>query len=238
MTPPRHPLINHKLDLLRRAAGGQRAIVFGDMYKVDGFYSRSLLGMGFSRVVLVDLVETARWLAHRLEAPALDFYKGDFADPLFMASIREHFDLGVAFDVLLHQANLLQTLHHMASKVDRLCIVQPMIEERAEPATVVYLPGNGATPLLHPCGADSPLPNPVDVVDAGHWIWAATPSFLRHAMAGEGFQVVHEARFEALPNPSWFWWGCIADRGRGPVTQWSRTPRQPGLFPASWPDQE
>ena len=235
MTPPRHPLIHHKLDSSAAppAAGAPSSSA---TCKVDGFYSRSLLGMGFSRVVLVDLVETARWVAHRLEAPAWTSIRATSPTRSSWPASAST-STSVAFDVLLHQPTSCDA-HHMASKVDRLCIVQPMIEERAEPATVVYLPGNGATPLLHPFGADSPLPNPVDAVDAGHWIWAVTPSFLRHAMAGEGFEIVHEARYEALPNPSWFWWGCIADRGDGPVTHWSRTPRQPGLFPGSWPAQE
>ncbi len=111
------PLVPFKLDILRRGLPAQDAIVFGDIYGVDGAYTAKCIEYGCSRALLIDSHETAAWLRLRLEQPAIDFYKGDFADPFFMASVRETYEIGVAFDVLLHQASLLQAIHLMLEKV-------------------------------------------------------------------------------------------------------------------------
>jgi hypothetical protein len=208
-------LVQFKLDILQRAMPARDAIVFGDIYGVDGGYTAKCVELGCRRALLIDTHETAAWLRQRLERPQLDFYKGDFADAFFMASVRERYEIGVAFDVLLHQAPLVHTIHLMLEKVTgRFLVVQPMLEEQERPQTLVYLPGN-PDEELHPY-PDRPEEYRVfDVtqVNQSHWLWAMTPSFLKAALAGEGFEVTYEATTGPLtPNPRWSWWGCIAER--------------------------
>lgn len=218
------PLVQLKLELLRRAMPARDAIVFGDIYGVDGGYTARCVEHGCERALLVDTHETARWLDLRLHHPGLDFYKGDFADAFFMASIRETFEIGVAYDVLLHQAPLLHTIHLMLEKVrDRFLVVQPMLAEQAVPNAVVYLPGN-AEAALHPYPA---LPDDYRALDPrevnqSHWIWGMTPSFLRSVLAGEGFEIVHEVAYEDMPpNERWSWRGFLAERRPGERRHWS-----------------
>jgi hypothetical protein len=208
-------LVRFKLDLLERAMPAQDAIVYGDIYGVDGGYTAKCLEYGCRRALLIDTHETAAFLELRLEKRQLDFYKGDFADAFFMASVRETYEIGVAYDVLLHQASLLHALHLMLEKVTgRFLIVQPMLEEQERPNTAIYLPGN-PDEELHPF-PDRPVEYRVfDVtqVNQSHWLWALTPSFLRSALAGEGFEVTYEASTGPVtPNPRWSWWGCLAER--------------------------
>jgi hypothetical protein len=225
-------LVQFKLDVLRRALPAHDAIVFGDIYGVDGAYTAKCIEYGCTRALLIDSHETAAFLRLRLEHPAIDFYKGDFADAAFMASVRETYEIGVAYDVLLHQASLLHALHLMLEKVEgRFLLVQPMLEEQETPSSVVYLPGNASTDL-HPF---SDRPDEYRVFDAAqvnqsHWIWGMTPSFLKAALAGEGFETVYEASTGPLtPNPRWSWWGCIAERRSTPETHWSAHSRTKDL---------
>jgi hypothetical protein len=170
----------------------------------------------------------------RIEHPELEFVKGDFADPLFMGSIRAKYDLGVAYDVLLHQASLLGALHLMCERVERrLAVVQPMLHERGDPQQLVYLPGLAADVGLHPAGSDADwmrAVGPATEVNTVHWLWAMTPSFLRAALRGEGFEVAAERDEDGgFPNPRWTWWGCIAERVEWPTAHWSEHYRHPGL---------
>ena len=88
------PVVQFKTAILKKAMPAESAIVFGDMWKVDGFYTKKTLELGCKRAVLVDSLETAKWLKTRLQYPQIDFFKGDFSNPLFMKSILEKFDLG------------------------------------------------------------------------------------------------------------------------------------------------
>lgn len=225
------PLVQFKLGLLRSAMPMRDAIVFGDMYVVEGAYTNECLELGCERALLVDTLETTGWLELRRRTPELDFYKGDFSDALFMASIVGTYELGVAYDVLLHQAPLLHTLHLMLARVERrFVLVQPTLAEGAIPNAVVYLPGN-TDESLHPIPG-SPDVHVFDVEQVNHsrWIWGMSASFVRSALAGEGFAVVHEEHGPPLPNERWSYWGCVAERRRvGLPGHWSWHSRTPGL---------
>ena len=144
------PLVQFKLDILRRALPAQDAIVFGDIYGVEGGYTAKCIEYGCCARCSIDTHETAPWLRRRLDQPALDFYKGDFADPSSWQACARVTRSESAFDVLLHQAPLLHTIHLMLEKVrERFLVVQPMLEEQPVPNSVVYLPGNSNTDL-HP----------------------------------------------------------------------------------------
>jgi hypothetical protein len=229
-----HPGVQLKLDLLEAATPVPRAVVYGDMWRVEGAYTLRCLELGCASVTLIDLFETPNWQRTRIEHPELEFLKGDFADPLFMGSVRTKYDLGVAYDVLLHQASVLGALRLMCERVDqRLVVVQPMLREGGDPQQLVYLPGLAADVGLHPAGRDTDWMGaigPVAEVNTGHWLWAMTPSFLRAALRGEGFRVTAERDEQGgLPNPRWTYWGCIAERVEWPTAHWSEHYRHSGL---------
>jgi hypothetical protein len=52
------PYVQFKLDTLKRATPAQSAIVFGDVYMVDGGYSRKCLDYGCKEVLLIDSLKT------------------------------------------------------------------------------------------------------------------------------------------------------------------------------------
>lgn len=212
------------------------AVVFGDIYIVDGGYTRKCLEFGCQRALLVDSVETPAWLRARLDESRLDFYKGDFSDPLFMRSIRDSFTISVAFDILLHQPPLLSTMHMILELTeDAIVIAQPVLEEQESPNSLVYLPGQ-PDGSLYPLAQRSEEFRVFDIaeVNQSHWIWGMTPSLIRSVLAGEGFDVVHEAEGGALENPRWKWWGCVARRGKRTESHWSRTRPTPGLYSPNW----
>jgi hypothetical protein len=237
VTDETDPLVQLKLNMLREAMPAESAIVFGDMYIVEGLYTAKCLEFGCERAVLVDSLETPGWLHKRLEDPRIDFLKGDFSDPFFMHSISERFSMSVVFDILLHQAPLLSTLNLMLEKTeDAIAIVQPVLKERETANALVYLPGQPADSGLYPLAERSEEYRAFDVqeVNQSHWIWGMTRSFIGSVLAGEGFEIAHEDGIGDLENPQWEWWGCVARRTTDNPVHWSRQRPTPGLFKPSW----
>ncbi len=223
-----------KLDLLEAATPAPRAIVFGDMWVVEGAYTLRCLELGCKSVTLIDLFETTAWQRTRIERPELEFVKGDFADPLFMGSLRTTYEVGVAYDVVLHQASLLGALHLMCERVtERFVLAQPVIREGHDPQGLVYLPGLESDVTLHPASSQPesmPAVGPANEVNSAYWIWGMTPSFLRAALRGEGFEPRLERTSEGgFANPRWTWWGCVAERVERPSAHWANHLRHPGL---------
>lgn len=232
------PLVQFKLDVLKQGVGGcDSAVVFGDVWRVDGGYTVECANH-CDEVLLIDTLETPAWQEERLKQPKIDFRKGDFSDPLFMHSIGKKFQAGVVFDILLHQPTMLGTLTLMLELVEsRFCVVQPMLEEQSNPGTLVFLPGNPDVAGLHPLQAEASDHKLFDVqqVNHSHWIWAMTPSFLISAIAAEGFDPVFEEVLAPLPNPRWNWWGAIFERKRPKSDgHWSRSQVHPGLYSGDW----
>lgn len=231
------PIVAFKLRILARAMPATSAIVFGDMYMVEGGYVAECRELGCERVVLVDTLETRNWVQARLSDPSLDFYKGDFADHQFMTSIRERFTISVAFDVLLHQPPLLHTLHDMLEKTEeRIAIVQPMLKEHDLANALVYLPGSPPEDGLYPLPEREREYRLFDVrqVNHTHWIWGMTASFLRSVLAGEGFELIHEEEGEDLPNPRWRWWGGVAQRREPNPDHWTAVTPTHGVVDPGW----
>ncbi|MFN0111778.1 MAG: hypothetical protein ACKVZH_23215 [Blastocatellia bacterium] len=230
-------LVQFKLDILKRAMPARSAVVFGDMYIVEGGYTAACLELGCEWALLVDSLETPNWQNLRIKYPALDFYKGDFSNHLFMKSFNRTFDIGVLYDIVLHQAPLLNTLHLMLEKVrDKVCIVQPMLIEQQHPNSLVYLPGNTAHKELYPMGDwdKEYLAFDVKAVNQCNWIWGMTISFLTSVLQGEGFEITYQEKLGDMPNNSWFWWGCVAERKSHNPQHWANTGMLPGLQSPSW----
>jgi hypothetical protein len=229
------PVVRFKVGILKQAMPAESSVVFGDMWKVDGFYTKKTLELGCKKAVLIDSLETENWLKTRLQYPQIDFFKGDFSNTLFMKSIQEKFDIGVAFDILLHQPPLLNTLHLMLEKIEkRFCIVQPMLREQKFPNSLVYLPGN--TDELYPLGTKHGDYRMFDAsqVNQSHWIWGITPTFLHAVFLGEGFDLVQQEELSPLPNEHWFWGGYIYEKKRANPLHWATSKVTPGLYKADW----
>jgi hypothetical protein len=231
------PRVQLKLRMLERSMPAENALVVGDMYVVEGGYTKALLEMGCKRSALVDTIETPNWLNDRLEDHRIDFYKGDFASWPFMTAIHERFDLTVAFDVMLHQAPVVHTFNLILAKTaKRFAFVQPVLKELDVPNSLVFLPGN-TDPSLHPIAAESPEYNVFDAreVNQSNWMWGMTPSFVRSVLAGEGFKIIEEDEAGDLPNPRWYWWGCVAEREREiDGRHWSKMSPTGGVFTPNW----
>ena len=168
------PIVHFKVEMLRAAMPASSAAIFGDIFKVDGGFTEKCFELGCERVLLVDSLETPTWLERRLADHRLDFYKGDFSDHSFMTSIRERFDVSVAFDVLLHQPPLLNTPHNMLEKtLERIAIVQPVLKERELSNVLVYLPGCSPEDGLYPIADTNSSYRMFDAyeVNHSHWIW-------------------------------------------------------------------
>ena len=232
------PVVNFKLDVLERALPGcESAVLFGDMWRIDGGYTVEC-AKHCDRVLLIDTLETAAWQQERIAEPKIDFRKGDFSDPLFMESVRESFSLGVAFDILLHQPTMLGTLALMARNDRRPFLRRPADAERAGAPRDPHLPageprGGGALSArgrsLRPQGLRRRPGQP------SHWIWAMTPSFLTTAMIAEGFDLVYEETLAPLPNPNWSWWGAVYERVRPrSAGHWTNLRVEPGLYGGGW----
>jgi hypothetical protein len=231
MRRPKDPRVQLKLELIRDAMPARDAVVFGDVWGVDGRYTAECVERGCERALLIDTLETPAWLKRRLAHPAIDFCKGDFADAAFMSSVRGTFELGIAYDVLLHQAPLLHTLHLMLEKIERtFLLVQPVLEEQPLPNSAVYLPGNDVD-ALYPWPAEPEADRVLPVAEVVHnrWLWGLTPSFIRAALAGEGFEIVREEALPPLDNPRWSWRGFVAERRERPAVHWSDHAITPGL---------
>jgi len=231
------PLVKFKLDILKKGFPAQNSVVFGDMYIVEGGFTKKCLEYGSESVLLIDSLETPNWLDTRKKNPNINFYKGDFSNTLFMKSIQETYDLSVVFDILLHQAPLLNTLHLMLEKTNKhICIVQPMLREQKYENTLIYLPGNSNTSELYPMKDLNKEFRVFDVneVNQSHWLWGMTVSFLTSVLKGEGFEITFSKEYADMPNKNWFWWGCVAERKEQNIKHWSSHRTTRDLYNPNW----
>jgi hypothetical protein len=230
--------VQFKLDLMQRAMPAKSAIVYGDIYMVDGGYCKKCLDFGCDDVLLIDTIETVQWQKDRIANPRLDFYKGDFSNAHFMRSFDRQYDIGIVYDILLHQAPLLHTLHLMLEKVGgRFCIVQPMLKEQSQPNTLVYLPGNPNKDLYPVASLDPEFQVfKLEAVNHSHWLWGMTVSFLRAVLAGEGFDIKYEAEYAGGQlTAQWMLWGCVAERVSSRNHEhWSSVRPRPGIMDPGW----
>lgn len=193
--------VKRKLGLIERCLPAGSAIDYGGMWEVDGYYSKQCRDrFGVKRVTMVDREESENWKRNSSLRAGIDFRKGDFADMKFMASISSRYDLGIAFDVLLHQVDLRHTLSLMLSKVRKSFVVEnPLIPDRRMTYrnSSVLLSGVMDTRLI-PFREEwterinywSNFSDPSNV-GWNHWLWGLSPSFLQSLMAGLGWDLVH-----------------------------------------------
>ena len=184
--------------MLDRYLPATGAVVFGDIWGVDGGYSVECAERGRDRVLLIDSLRL-RPGGRGSDIPRRFLVKATFK-PAVMRIFQERLTVGVAFDILLHQPAMLGTLTLLLAKVEeKFCVVQPMLEEQQASGSLVYLPGNPAVEDLYPMQTQAPTSEvrvfDAQEVDDSHWIWGMTPSFLSSAMSGEGFSLTRQRRF-------------------------------------------
>ena len=233
------PVVDLKLAMLDAAMPARSAIVFGDVWGVHGAYSQRCLDLGCEDVYLVDSLETPEFDQRRAGQPNLHFIPGDFSNPELMNGLSEMGEIGVAYDVLLHQGSLTAAIHLVLDHCERaICISQPLLKEQELPNSLVYLPGNTAREELSPSyshldqgGASEIHVFDPSQVNHGHWLWGMTRSFLENVLIGEGFEIVAEQQGPDLANPSWYLWGCVAERVRANPGHWSDSHPNPTRAP-------
>ncbi len=237
MFDEQNEVVKWKLDFIKKAMPAKSAVVFGDIYVVEGGYCKKCLDYGCDDVLLVDYTETENFQRLRIENPNLDFYKGDFANPHFMKSFEQQYDISVVFEILLHQPTLLGALHLMLEKTKKyFCFAQPMLREQALSNSVVYLPGN-KNKELYPLAEMHGQYNVFSElnVNQNNWLWGLTPSFLRAALAGEGFKIIYENEHKpSVLTDAWMQWGCVAERVSENPNHWSKQRLVKGLEKAYW----
>jgi len=209
-----------KLGLVKRCLPVESVIDFGGMWEVDGYYSKQCLTrFGIKRVTMVDVEESENWNSDPSLREGIDFRKGDFADEGFMKSIAGTYDIALAYDILLHQVNLRQTLSLMLSKSRRFFLVaNPVIPDSVMPFrnSLVLLSGGG--PSLIPFHQKWTTETDywrnfrdASNVVMNHWLWGITPSFVISLMAGFGWKLVHKEVWKDpfLQNPRWRMGGFV-----------------------------
>ena len=216
--------VRRKLGLIERCLPVGSAIDYGGMWEVDGYYSKQCHDrLGVKRVTMIDREESENWKRNPSLREGVDFRKGDFANPKFMKSISDRYDLGIAFDVLLHQINLRQTLSLMLSKVRRFFVVaNPMIPDgrMSYRNSLVLLSGvgdNRLIPFREKWAEETDYwSNFRDATNVGwnHWLWGLSPSFLQALMAGLGWNMVHREFWRGwLPKETrWILGGFVFKR--------------------------
>jgi len=218
--------VHRKLGLIERCLPFKNVIDFGGMWEVDGYYSKQCLDrFGASQATMVDAEESENWRRDPSLRKGVDFRRGDFADERFMASLSFRYDLGIAFDVLLHQIDLRHTLSLMLSKVRRsFVITNPVIPDKLMSYRngLILLSGSKENRLIpfHEEWTEeahywSNFRDP-SMVHWNHWLWGMSPSFIQSLMAGLGWELVHREIWRSwLPkNTQWKWGGFVFRRDR------------------------
>ena len=148
------------------------------------------------------------------------FIQGDFSNGAFYREQLERYDLGLAFDVILHQFGPLDTLKLMLSTVDRMCISQPCIRTESlllKPFCMAFMP---ALPT-HEQPAYLPSHELAKVYPSGFfpdgytrslWMWAMKASLVSCWVEREGFVVVKEWRCQIQGSEHWEYWSCYCKR--------------------------
>jgi len=191
-----------KFALIRKCLPVDSVIDFGGMWEVDGLYSRLCKGkFRIPRVTMVDKFESENWQKNSSLRTGIDFRKGDFSDGKFMATIKETYDLALAYDVLPHQIDLRHTLSLMLSKTNKYFLIShaTLPEE--------LMPFRNCLVLLSGSEEQSLIPfheewtkeanywanfSDATMIDTSHWLWGMTSSFMESLMAGFGWKLVHK----------------------------------------------
>lgn len=202
-----------KIFIVKRCLPVDSTIDFGGMWEVDGLYSKICKDkFKIPRVTLVDKTESQNWRENPGLRTGIDFRKGDFSNEEFMATIREPYDLALAYDVLPHQIDLRHTLSLMLSKTKKFFLIsQAILPEKLMPFRncLILLSGSKSRSLIPFHEKWTREGNywanfsDASIIDTEHWLWGMTPSFIESLMEGFGWKLAHKETWRGwLPNSS------------------------------------
>jgi len=202
-----------KIAMIKRCLPVESVIDFGGMWEVDGLYSRLCSEeFGIPRVTTVDRIASENWERDPRLRSGIDFRKGDFSDDKFMATIMGPYDLALAYDVLPHQMELHHTMSLMLSKTKKFFLIsQPILPDDLMPFRncLVLLSGSKSNSLIPFHEKWTSETNywanfsDATIIDADHWLWGMTPSFIESLMAGFDWKLIHKEFWRGwLPRSS------------------------------------
>jgi hypothetical protein len=188
-------------------------IDFGGMWEVDGLYSKICKEkFKIPQVTLVDKIESESWKSNSSLGAGVDFRKGDFSNEQFMATIRESYDLALAYDILPHQIDLRRTLSLMLTKTKKYFLIShAILPDKLMPFLncLVLLSGSKSQSLIPFHEKWTKEINywanfsDATIIDIEHWLWGTTPSFLESLMKGLGWKMIHKEMWQGwLPSSS------------------------------------
>ena len=218
-----------KISLIEKCMPAESLIDYGGMWGVDGLYSRiAYQTYGVQHVTMIDANESENWRTKAELREGVSFKQGSFTDVVFMDTIKEMFEVGLAYDILLHQTDLPYTLSLLLSKVaQKFVIAQPVLldDDMRLQNSIVWLSGCNA--------GDDLFPNQSSIQDLGCanfrdgtrltlrgqrsselWLWGMTPSFLESLMAAFGWKLTHKELWKGwiAPESRWTMAGLIFER--------------------------
>ena len=209
--------VTNKIDLLHVASPFSSAIDFGGMWRVDGLYAiECVKRFGAKKVYLVDTFESTKWLLQKRQIKQLKFVKGDFGNTSTLAKIPSKADLGICYDILLHQVELYTTLKLITSKIaKKIVVAQPVLKEHKlqYKNSLVFLPGSKEKLLLRPHWKDIKIFD-IHNTNTDNWIWGMTPSILDSLFGSLGWKKVYNKNWSGwfANKLTWEMYGAIYER--------------------------
>lgn len=198
--------------MIERCLPVSSVIDFGGMWGVDGLYSSICVEeFNIPRVTMIDKFESENWIQNPRLRANIDFRIGDFSDEVFMSSLKESYDLALAYDVLPHQRDPIHTLSLMLSKTKKFFLISQAIlpEEIIPHNSLILLSGSRAKKLIPFHEKWTKEINywanfsDATIMDSDHWLWGMTPSFIESLMAGLGWRIIHREFWRGwLPKSS------------------------------------
>jgi hypothetical protein len=204
-----------KRDLIDRVLPTKSLLDAGGMWGVHGSYALHAASHGAECVVLVDTLRTPEFDAWSAEVPNIRFIQGDLNDPGVFTSF-PRVETAICFEVMMHQAVPLLTLHALTSAASRTVVLSVSVLPEARfpfPNCGVFLPGMPAAhqAALHP-EPGNPVFNvfskdPAAARSQCEWQWGLTGSLITSWMKYLGWSPNAEWR-RPFRGP-WEWWHAI-----------------------------
>lgn len=187
----------------------------GGMWGVHGSYALHAATHGARRVVLLDTLRTPEFEAWSPEVPNLQFVQGDMNDAGVFTSF-PRVETAICFEVLMHQAVPLLTLHGLTSAASRTIVLSvSVLPESAfpHPNGAFFLPGMPAAhhDALHPAPGNPVFKvfssDPASARSHSEWHWALSASLITSWMKYLGWSPAREWRRPFLRE--WEWWQAV-----------------------------
>ena len=204
-----------KRELIDRVLPTESLLDAGGMWGVHGSYALHAATHGARRVVLLDTLRTAEFADWAPEVPSIEFVQGDMNDAGVFTSF-PRVETAICFEVLMHQAVPLLTLHGLTSAASRTIVLSVSVLPESRfplPNCGVFLPGTPAAHQeeLHPEPGNAVFKifssDPALARSHSEWHWGLTSSLITSWMKYLGWSAEQEWRRPFRGN--WEWWQAI-----------------------------